>query len=102
MTDELAGYKAVGKEFKGGHERIEHKHNIYARGDVTTNTVEGFFSLLKRGIMGVFHNVSREHLQRYLDEFEFRYNHRKLEDGARTVAAIRGGEGKRLMYRDPV
>lgn len=101
MTDELNSYKKVGQEFKGGHETIQHSQNIYVRGDITTNTVEGFFSILKRGINGVYHNVSRKHLQRYLDEFEFRYNHRKIEDGERTVAAIRGAEGKRLVYREP-
>ena len=101
MTDELSSYKGIGKAFEGGHDVIQHKNHIYARGDVTTNTVEGFFSLLKRGIYGVYHNVSRKHLQRYLDEFEFRYNHRKLDDGARTVAAIQGAEGKRLLYREP-
>lgn len=101
MTDEFSGYTKVGREFEGGHDTIQHKNYIYARGDVTTNTVEGFFALLKRGIHGTYHNVSKKHLQRYLDEFEFRYNHRKIEDGARTVAAIQGAEGKRLMYRDP-
>jgi len=101
MSDENPSYKKIGKEY-ASHDTIEHKHYIYARGDVTTNTVEGFFSLLKRGIYGVYHNVSRKHLQRYLDEFEFRYNHRMIDDGARTVAAIKGSEGKRLMYREPV
>jgi hypothetical protein len=99
MTDEATYYKWLPAEYE--HETVPHKARVYARGDVTTNTVEGFFSLLKRGIYGVYHNVSREHLQRYLDEFEFRYNHRKLEDGERTVAAIKGGEGKRLMYVQP-
>ncbi len=101
MTDEARAYIPIGKERSGSHEVVPHKNRIYARGDVTTNTVEGFFSLIKRGIYGVYHNVSREHLQRYIDEFEFRYNHRHMEDGERTVAAIRGGEGKRLMYREP-
>ncbi|MCA9311007.1 MAG: IS1595 family transposase [Phycisphaerales bacterium] len=101
MSDEHFGYIKVGQEFEGGHERIQHKNHIYVRGDVTTNTVEGFFSILKRGINGVYHNVSRKHLQRYLDEFEFRYNHRKVEDGERVVAAIQGADGKRLMYREP-
>jgi len=102
MTDEHSGYIKVGQEFEGGHEMIQHKNNIYVRGDVTTNTVEGFFALLKRGLHGTYHNVSKKHLQRYLDEFEFRYNHRKDEDGERTIAAIKGAEGKRLMYRDPI
>ncbi|MEX2207726.1 MAG: transposase [Myxococcota bacterium] len=76
------------------------KHSIYeyARGDVTTNTLEGFFSLLKRGIYGTFHHVSAKHLHRYVAEFEFRYNARKIDDGNRTALAIRGSEGKRLAY----
>jgi len=57
---------------------------------------------LKRGINGIFHNVSRKHLHRYLAEFEFRYNTRKLEDGDRVTAAIRGATGKRLTYRQPL
>jgi hypothetical protein len=70
------------------------------RGDVTTNTVEGFFATLKRGINGSFHHVSKEHLHRYLAEFDFRYNNRKIDDHQRTVAAIAGFEGKRLRYKD--
>jgi hypothetical protein len=65
-----------------------------------TNTMEGFFAILKRGLYGTFHAISRKHLHRYLAEFAFRYNARDLDDGARTVLAIRGAEGKRLMYRD--
>ena len=101
ITDELIGYRNIGKEY-ASHDSVSHSSGEYVRGDVTTNTIEGFWSLFKRGIYGTFHNVSREHLQRYVDEFEFRYNHRKLEDGERTVAAIRGAEGKRLVYREPV
>jgi transposase-like protein len=102
MTDEHSGYRGVGKMFEGGHDQIQHKNQIYARGDVTTNTVEGFFAILKRGITGVYHNVSHKHLQRYLDEFEFRYNHRDIDDGDRTAKAIKMAEGKRLTYREPV
>ena len=69
--------------------------------DVTTNTIESFFAIFKRGLIGVCHNVSRQHLQRYLDEFEFRYNTRKVDDGERTVKAIQSGIGKRLYYRQP-
>jgi transposase-like protein len=101
MTDELGTYQTFGHEY-ASHSVVKHKTGEYVRGDVTTNTVEGFFSLLKRGIYGVYHNVSREHLQRYLDEFEFRFNHRDMDDGARTIAAIQGAEGKRLMYSQPV
>ena len=68
---------------------------------MTTNTVEGFFSILKRGVYGTFHSVSKHHLHRYLSEFEFRYNTRKLDDGERTLAAIRRAEGKRLLYAAP-
>jgi len=102
MTDELNTYTTVGKMFEGGHDRIKHSRKIYVRGDITTNTVESFFAILKRGINGVYHSVSREHLQRYLDEFEFRYNARKLTDGERTQKAIRQADGKRLHYKEPV
>jgi hypothetical protein len=69
---------------------------------VTTNTVEGVFSLLKCGLYGTFHSVSRKHLHRYLSEFDFRYNHRKIDDGERTSLAIKGAEVKRLRYKQPV
>ena len=67
--------------------------------DISTNTVESYFALLKRGIHGAFHHVSKIHLHRYCDEFSFRWNHRKIDDGERMVEAIKGGNGKRLMYR---
>jgi hypothetical protein len=69
------------------------------RGEVSTNTVEGFFSLLKRGLTGTFHHVSRQHLHRYLAEFDFRYNARKASDFERSIAALKASEGKRLQYR---
>ncbi len=102
MTDEQAGYVGVGREFEGGHGRINHKNKVYVRGDVTTNTVESFFAILKRGINGVYHNVSRKHLQRYLDEFEFRYNTRSKDDGERLRLAIKNAQGKRLTYDELV
>jgi len=71
-------------------------------GDVYTNTAESWIALLKRGIMGSFHNVSEEHLDRYANEFAFRWNNRKVSDGERAVVAVRGIEGKRLCYKDPV
>lgn len=101
MTDQSRLYKRLKNDFPNGHEKVDHSQREYVRGDVTTNTVEGFFSLLKRGIHGIYHNVSRKHLQRYCDEFEFRYNHRNMEDGERTVAAIQGAVGKRLRYKQP-
>lgn len=101
MTDEHPVYTRIGRPFAGGHDHVNHRRKEYARGDVNTNSVEGFFSLLKRGLMGTFHAVSKKHLHRYVTEFEFRYNHRKIDDGARTRAAIRSAEGKRLTYRAP-
>lgn len=104
-TDEYVGYKKVGPDFEGGHHTVTHSEREYARqdGDVlaTTNTVEAFFALLKRGVIGTFHNVSRKHLHRYVAEFEFRWNTRHTDDGARLRVAVRGAEGKRLMYRHP-
>jgi transposase-like protein len=102
MIDESSLYSSLGKDFEGGHETVKHSIGEYGRGDAYTNTVEGFFSLLKRGVYGVFHNVSKRHLHRYVSEFEFRYNTRKLEDGERTRLAIQGADGKRLTYREPV
>lgn len=99
MTDENWCYKAIGKEYDGGHKTVNHKKHQYVNGDIYTNTVEGYFSLVKRGVYGIWHNVSRKHLHRYLAATEFRYNHRHLEDGERVVAAIKAGEGKRLVYR---
>jgi hypothetical protein len=100
VTDEYNLYRAVGREFAGGHHTVTHTSGEYARDDVTTNTVESFFSLLKRGIYGTYHNVSREHLHRYLSEFEFRYNTRHIDDGARTVLAIQQADGRRLTYKE--
>jgi len=101
-TDEWKSYKGIGKEFIGGHKTVNHGSGQYVNGDAYTNTAECFFSLLKRGIMGQFHHVSKKHLQRYCDEFSFRWNFKDLEDDARMMMAIRGAEGKRLMYKVPV
>lgn len=100
MTDDFVSYKSIGKEYDS-HETVTHSHGIYARGHIHTNTIEGFFSILKRGITGIYHCVSKEHLPRYLSEFEFRYNGRFLSDGERLQLAIQRSEGKRLMYRSP-
>lgn|SRR5574341_119758 len=100
-TDEWASYAGIGKSFAGGHHTVRHSVREYARHGVHVNTAESFFALLKRGLVGTFHAVSRKHLHRYVNEFAFRWNHRKEDDGARTVAAIRGAEGKRLRYREP-
>jgi transposase-like protein len=103
MTDEAHLYKAIDKEcFIGGHETVCHSSHEYARGDVNTNTAESSFALVKRGIYGVYHNVSKEYLHRYIWQFDFMWNGRKLNDGQRTVLAIRMAEGKRMMYKEPL
>ncbi len=89
------------------HHQVNHKESEYGRYTkrgmcITTNTVEGFFSLLKRGINGTFHHVSKQHLHRYLAEFDFRYNNRKITDGQRSCRLIQGVAGKRLTYRQLV
>jgi transposase-like protein len=88
------------------HSLVNHKADEYVRYDegvcVTTNTVEGYFSLLKRGVNGVYHHLSKKHLHRYLAEFDYRYNGRQVTDGERAHEALKGFECKRLMYRDPV
>lgn len=100
-TDQARIYDSLGKRF-AKHERVDHSIEEYVRGDVHTNSAEGFFSILKRGIYGVYHHVSEAHLQRYLHEFDFRYNHRiKLgcDDATRAALAVKGIAGKRLTYR---
>jgi transposase-like protein len=98
MTDESNLYKGVGKEFKR-HHTVNHKKGEYAKGFVTTNTVEGYFSIFKRGMIGTYQHCGEQHLQRYLNEFDFRYSNRKISDKERAVEAVKGAEGKRLMYR---
>jgi hypothetical protein len=81
---------------------VNHAAKEYARGDVTTNTVEGFFGVFKRGMVGTYQHCGEQHFQRYLDEFTFRFNNRSklgIEDEARAVKAVRGMDGKRLTYR---
>ena len=102
-TDESPLYAKVGAEF-ARHETVNHSAGEYARGDVTSNTVEGFFGIFKRGMVGVYQHCGEQHFQRYLDEFTFRYNNRSnlgVEDAERAVIAIRQAEGKRLTYRGP-
>jgi transposase-like protein len=102
MTDKSPVYTAVGREFLR-HIALNHTKGEYAHpGGIHSNTIESAFSLLKRGIMGTFHNVSRKHLHRYVAEFDFRWNSRKIDDGARTALAIKSAEGKRLRYREPI
>ena len=102
ITDEWSGYRGIGKEFAGGHETVSHSRKEYVRGEIHTNSIEGFFGMLRRGLHGIYHSVSRKHLHRYLSEFEFRHNHRELDDGERTVAAIRAANNKRLTYAQQI
>lgn len=101
MTDEAKVYDKIGIEF-GQHQMVNHSAKEYARGDVTTNTVESSFAILKRGLYGTFHSVSEKHLQRYVNEFDFRWNNRAklgVSDLQRTKNVLSGIAGKRLMYR---
>lgn len=101
MTDETAVYNQAGKEF-ASHEKVNHSLGEYTRGDVTTNTVESSFAILKRGLYGTYHHVSEQHLQRYATEFDFKWNHRSklgFTDTERATAALKGISGKRLTYR---
>jgi transposase-like protein len=104
MTDESAVYPAVGEEF-AGHGTVNHSAEEYVRAYFWhTNTVENYFSIFKRGIVGVYHHVSEDHLHRYTAEFDFRYNHRiavGVDDETRAAEAIKGIAGKRLTYRQP-
>lgn len=101
MTDEALVYKKVGREF-AKHSTINHGAKEYARGNVTTNTIESSFAILKRGLNGTFHSVSEKHLQRYADEFDFRWNFRSsmgYDDALRAQIALKGIAGKRLTYQ---
>jgi transposase-like protein len=100
-TDESYLYRGVGKEF-ADHERVVHRNKEYARGDVTTNTVEGYFSVFKRGMKGTYQHCGERHLHRYLAEFDFRYSNREAlecDDNMRAVRALAGISGKRLTYK---
>jgi len=99
LTDEWPSYRGIGKDFIGGHKVVNHGNGEYVKNNVSTNTAESYFALLKRGVHGSFHHVSKQHLSRYCDEFSFRWNHRKVNDGTRTEFAIKGIEGKRLVYK---
>jgi transposase-like protein len=100
MTDDAKIYIRMGKEF-GGHGRVNHSLGEYVKtgGFHHTNTVENFFSIFKRGVIGTYHHLSEAHLSRYCAEFDFRYNTRKVSDTERTNQAMIGARGKRLTYR---
>ncbi|EKF20111.1 IS1595 family transposase [Nitratireductor pacificus] len=115
MTDEAVHYKRVGKEF-AFHGRVEHSAKEYGRTEyghdgerifsvnINTNTVEGYYSIFKRGMKGVYQHCAEHHLHRYLAEFDFRYSNRSalgVEDSARAAKALEGFQGRRLTYRQP-
>lgn len=100
MTDEWPSYRGIGEHFNGGHQSVQHSKGEYARGQVHVNSCESFFGLLKRGVHGTFHHVSRKHIDRYCVEFSFRWNFRKTTDGQRALMAMKLIGGKRLMYCD--
>jgi transposase-like protein len=100
MTDDAGQYAHLGKEFES-HDFVNHSAGEYGRGEVHTNTVEGFYSVFKRGMKGVYQHCSEAHLHRYVAEFDFRYNSRTrlgINDGARAERALRGIVGRRLTY----
>lgn len=96
-TDAGMGYRQVGHEFMR-HEFVDHSSYEYVRGDVSTNRAEGFFGQLKRSLDGTHHHISREHLHRYLGEFDYRYTTREMNDGQRMLDLMGRTGGKRLTY----
>jgi transposase-like protein len=100
MTDQHHSYWGLDKQF-ASHETVDHTRGEYVRGIVHVNFSESYFSLLKRGIFGAFHHISAQHMQRYLEEFDFRWNRRQMTDFERLVDAVAGTEGTRLYYRAP-
>jgi hypothetical protein len=101
MTDEHSVYPSVGAHF-ADHWTVNHSQYEYARGSVSTNTVEGYFSIFKRGMKGIYQHCGEQHLHRYLAEFDFRYSNRAaldVDDNERTNRALKGIVGKRLTYR---
>ena len=101
MTDEHVVYPAAGCHY-ADHQTVNHGEHEYGRGPVSTNTIEGFFSIFKRGMKGIYQHCSEQHLQRYLAEFDFRYSNRAaldIDDAERTQIALKGIQGKRLTYR---
>ncbi|HUB63488.1 MAG TPA: IS1595 family transposase [Methylocella sp.] len=102
MTDELASYSGIGNEF-ANHSTVNHSANEFARlgGFAHINTAECRFSLMKRAVFGTHHSISEAHLSRYLAEWDYKWNTRKMTDGERAAIVLKGAEGKRLTYRQP-
>ncbi|MEQ9015942.1 MAG: IS1595 family transposase [Marinovum algicola] len=103
FTDQAQHYRDLHLEF-ARHESVDHSKEEWVRGDVTTNTIEGYFSIFKRGMKGVYQHCGKQHLHRYAAEYAFRYSHRaalEIDDTMRANAILKGAEGKRLTYRRP-
>jgi hypothetical protein len=103
MTDTAGAFKHFQVGF-ASHSTVNHGIGEYGRGEIHTNTIEGYFSIFKRGMRGVYQHCSEKHLHRYLAEFDFRYSNRVklgVNDTERTFRALKGAEGKRLTYRRP-
>lgn len=101
-TDEAKRYIKVGRTFKGGHQTVDHSVKEYVAGAAHTNTLEGFFSIFKKGMKGIYQHCDERHLHRYLAEFDFRYSNRAklgVDDSMRTRKALKGISGKRLTYQ---
>jgi transposase-like protein len=101
-TDGAGWYQNNAMKLEGGHDWVDHSKEEYVRGDVHTNTIEGYFSIFKRGMKGIYQHCGEKHLHRYLAEFDFRYNNRErlgVSDSARMANALKGARGKRLSYR---
>lgn len=99
ITDGFLAFNDLGREF-ASHETVNHGKREYISGEVHVNLAKNWFSLLKRGITGTFRHISRQHLDRYVGEYQYRYNNRKESDSTRSKNAIRGAEGKRLIYKE--
>ncbi len=99
VTDEAGQYKYLNRDF-ADHQFVRHGIGEYGRGEIHTNTIEGYFSIFKRGMKGVYQHCAKRHLHRYLAEFDFRYNAREVDDPERFAVLLNGITGKRLMYRD--
>lgn len=103
MTDDHGVYRRARKDF-AEHGAVRHSRGEYGRGEIHTNTIEGYFSIFKRGMKGIYQHCGKKHLHRYLAEFDFRYSNRAangIDDAERTDAALKGAIGKRLTYRRP-
>jgi transposase-like protein len=98
VTDGFGAYRGIDKYYK--HFVVNHEIGEYARGIYHTNTIEGFWSLFKRGILGIYHSVSPKHIDRYCSEFTYRYNHRELTQDDIVKNAMVQSEGRRLKYKE--